>query len=147
MTRGEPGLPRRFSWRDRGYEVSAVEASWKSHGEDRGDVYVRRHWYDIRTTCGQRMRIYFDRNPGRAGSRRSRWWVYSLEGEPDFFTTQTLVQLVMQANGALPFDEDKYVLQLDDQFAYADFYASSRVALRHYVRPVRHKFWIAAGSQ
>jgi hypothetical protein len=70
-----------------------------------------------------------------------------LEGEPDFFTTQTLVQLVMQANGALPFDEEKYVLQLDDQFAYADFYARSGVALRHYVNPVRHKFWIAAGSR
>jgi hypothetical protein len=70
-----------------------------------------------------------------------------LEGEPDFFTTQTLVQLVMQANGALPFNEEKYVLRLDDQFAYADFYASSRVALRHYVHPVRHKFWIAAGSR
>jgi hypothetical protein len=68
-----------------------------------------------------------------------------LEGEPDFFTTQTIVQLVMQANGALPFDEEKYVLQLDDQFTYADFYAGSRVALRHYVNPVRHKFWIAAG--
>jgi len=54
---------------------------------------------------------------------------------------------VMQANGALPFNEEKYVLRLDDQFAYADFYASSRVALRHYVHPVRHKFWIAAGSR
>lgn len=70
-----------------------------------------------------------------------------LDGEPDFFTTQTIVQLVMQANGASPFDEEKYVLQLDDQFAYADFYAGSGVALRHYVNPVRHKFWIAAGSR
>jgi hypothetical protein len=70
-----------------------------------------------------------------------------LEGEPDFFTTQTIVQLVMQANGALPFDEEKYVLQLDDQFTYADFYAGASVALRHYVNPVRHKFWIAADSR
>lgn len=64
-----------------------------------------------------------------------------LEGEPDFFTAQTIVQLVMQANGALPLDEEKYVVRLDDQFTYADLHASPRVALRHYVNPVRHKFW------
>jgi hypothetical protein len=70
-----------------------------------------------------------------------------LEGEPNFFTTQTIVQLVMHANGALPFDKDKYVLRLDDQFIYPDLYAGSHLALRHYVNPVRHKFWNAGGSQ
>jgi hypothetical protein len=35
----------------------------------------------------------------------------------------------------------KYVLQLDDQFVYADRYAAAALALRHYVNPVRHKFW------
>ena len=70
-----------------------------------------------------------------------------LKGEPNFFTAQTIVQVVMRANGALPFDEEKYVLQLDDQFMYADLYAGSRVALRHYVNPVRHKFWIAVASR
>jgi len=78
MTRGEPGVPRTFVWRDARYEIASVESTWKGHGEDRGDVYVRRHWYDIVTTSGHRMRIYFDRNPGRAGSKRSRWWVYSV---------------------------------------------------------------------
>lgn len=79
MGRGEPGLPQAFEWRGRRYDVASVESSWKGHGTDRGDVYVRRHWYDIVTACGQRMRIYFDRNPGRAGSKRSRWWLYSVE--------------------------------------------------------------------
>ena len=64
-----------------------------------------------------------------------------LEGEPNFFTNQTIVQLVMHANGALPLDATKYVLQLDDQFVYPDRYASSHLVLRHYVNPVRHKFW------
>lgn len=77
------------------------------------------------------------------GTRR----LLELEGEPEFFTTQTIVQIVMQANGALPLDAAKYVLQLDDQFRYADFYAGSSIALRHYVNPVRHKFWIAAASR
>ena len=64
-----------------------------------------------------------------------------LQGLPDFFTNQTMTHLTMHANGASPFDEKKYVLQLDDQFVYPDRYASRELALRHYVNPVRHKFW------
>jgi hypothetical protein len=64
-----------------------------------------------------------------------------LQGEPNFFTNQTLTHLTMHANGAQPFDPAKYVLQLDDQFIYADCYAGPDLALRHYVDPVRHKFW------
>lgn len=70
-----------------------------------------------------------------------------LEGAADFFTNQTIVQLVMHANGALPFDEKKYVLQLDDQFIYPDLYAGSHLVLRHYVNPVRHKFWRAVSPR
>ena len=64
-----------------------------------------------------------------------------LEGPPTFFTNQTMTHLTVHANGALPFDPRKYVLQLDDQFVYPDRYASDDLALRHYVNPVRHKFW------
>ena len=64
-----------------------------------------------------------------------------LEGEPNFFTNQTMTHLAMHANGAVPFDPRKYVLQLDDQFVYPDRYANPQIALRHYVNPVRHKFW------
>ncbi|MEO5719421.1 MAG: hypothetical protein ABIR29_12750 [Chthoniobacterales bacterium] len=64
-----------------------------------------------------------------------------LDGEPNFFTNQTLVHLVMHANGALPLDPARYVLQLDDQFIYPDLYAGPHLVLRHYVNPVRHKFW------
>ena len=64
-----------------------------------------------------------------------------LEGEPNFFTNQTIVHLVMHANGALPLDATRYVLQLDDQFIYPDRHASRYLVLRHYVNPVRHKFW------
>jgi hypothetical protein len=63
------------------------------------------------------------------------------EGEPNFFTNQTMAHVAMHDNKALPLDRSKYVLQLDDQFIYADRYASPEVALRHYVNPVRHKFW------
>lgn len=64
-----------------------------------------------------------------------------LQGLPDFFTNQTMTHLTMHANGALPLDDRKYVLQLDDQFVYPDRYACRDLALRHYVNPVRHKFW------
>lgn len=64
-----------------------------------------------------------------------------LDGEANFFTNQTLTHLAMHANGARPFDPAKYVLQLDDQFVYPDRYAGPNLALRHYVNPVRHKFW------
>lgn len=64
-----------------------------------------------------------------------------LPGLPNFFTNQTMTHLTMHANGALPFDDRKYVLRLDDQFVYPDRYAGRGLALRHYVNPVRHKFW------
>jgi hypothetical protein len=64
-----------------------------------------------------------------------------LEGEPSFFTNQTMAHLTMHANAALHFDPAKYVLQLDDQFVFSDRYANPSLALRHYVNPVRHKFW------
>jgi hypothetical protein len=66
-----------------------------------------------------------------------------LDGLPTFFTNQTMTHLTMHANGAKALDERKYVLQLDDQFLYPDRYASRDLALRHYVNPVRHKFWTA----
>jgi hypothetical protein len=64
-----------------------------------------------------------------------------LKGEPNFFTNQTLTHLCLHANGAQPFDPRKFVLQVDDQTIYRDRYAGSSIAMRHYVNPVRHKFW------
>ena len=64
-----------------------------------------------------------------------------LPGPPTFFTNQTMTHLTMHQNGASALDERKYVLQLDDQFVYPDRYAGRDLALRHYVNPVRHKFW------
>jgi hypothetical protein len=64
-----------------------------------------------------------------------------LEGEPTFFTNQTMTHLTMHENGASSFDPAKYVVELDDQCVFADRHASASLALRHYVNPVRHKFW------
>ncbi len=64
-----------------------------------------------------------------------------LPGEPVFFTNQTMTHLTMHQNGAQPFDPASFVLQLNDQFEFVDRYASPDLVLRHYVNPVRHKFW------
>ena len=64
-----------------------------------------------------------------------------LKGEPNFFTTQTIVHLTMHLNRAKPLDPQKYVLQVDDQTIYRDRYAGPAIAMRHYVNNVRHKFW------
>lgn len=91
-----------------------------------------------------------ERNPVNAGClllQRNLDWTVGLErleqlnGPPNFFTTQTIVHLTMHLNGAEPFDPQKYVLQLNDQFGYRDVYAGGSLAMRHYVNPVRHKFW------
>jgi hypothetical protein len=47
----------------------------------------------------------------------------------------------LHANGARAFDPAKVVLKLDDQTIYRDKYANPSLMVRHYVNPVRHKFW------
>ena len=66
---------------------------------------------------------------------------HDLSEPPNFFTNQTLTHLALHASGAQSLDPQKFVLQLDDQFILRDAYARSSIALRHYVNPVRHKFW------
>lgn len=88
-------------------------------------------------------------NTGLLFFRRRLDWSVALErlrdlnGAPTFFTNQTLTQFVMHANGAEPLDDRAFVLQLDDQFIHRDLHAQSRIVARHYVNPVRHKFWTA----
>ena len=66
-----------------------------------------------------------------------------LNGPPNFFTNQTVMHFCMHANGAVAFDPEKFILQEDDQFIYRDRYNSASIAIRHYVNPIRHKFWAA----
>jgi hypothetical protein len=70
-----------------------------------------------------------------------------LNGEPSFFTNQTLTHLSLHANGAAAFDRQRFVLQVDDEFIYRDRYAGGSIAIRHYVNQVRHKFWAAIARQ
>jgi phosphoribosylglycinamide formyltransferase-1 len=78
MARGEPGVPDRFTWRDREYRLVGVVESWKTSGPCRhgsGEVYLRRHWYRIVADPPAELVVYFDRQARKPG--KPRWWVHT----------------------------------------------------------------------
>jgi hypothetical protein len=78
MARGEPGLPDRFAWRGTGYAVAAVLRTWKTSTRERGELYLRRHWYEVRTATGERMTLYCERQAKLGRNPKRRWWLYSI---------------------------------------------------------------------
>jgi phosphoribosylglycinamide formyltransferase-1 len=80
MARGEPGLPRRFTWRGRTFEVVEVLETWRETGpctSGGGERYVRRHGYEVRVASGERMRIVGERSGLRTPGR---WWLRAWAG-------------------------------------------------------------------
>lgn len=71
-----PELPPAFRWGEEMLEVREIRKKWRGTKEDRGDVYLKRHWYEFETSDGRVATVYFDRGakPGAA-----RWWLYTLE--------------------------------------------------------------------
>lgn len=80
MARGEPGLPGAFTWRGRRYVVIKLVAGWKKTGTDRGEVYLRRHYYDVETATGERMTLYCERQTKDRKKPKARWWLYTVRG-------------------------------------------------------------------
>ena len=81
MTRGEPGLPERFVWRDKEYTVAEVLEVWKETGPCRSgsdEQYLRKHWHKIRTTDGTIMTLYFERQARSRDQSKTRWWLYTI---------------------------------------------------------------------
>ena len=79
MARGEAGVPRTFTWRGTTHEVADLLASWKGTGQDRGETYLRRHWFRVRTTSGTILTIYCERQARNTKRPKSRWWVYTVQ--------------------------------------------------------------------
>jgi hypothetical protein len=81
-TVGEPTLPQRFTWRKQKFEIREVVRVWKEHEPDRthgsGELYLRKHWFEVRVDDGSVMKIYFQRQPMSGRSAKARWWLYSL---------------------------------------------------------------------
>ena len=81
MTRGEPGLPSRFVWREQEYAVADVLEVWKETGPCKsggGEQYLRKHWFRIRTGEGLEMTIYFERQARTKRQGKQRWWLYTV---------------------------------------------------------------------
>jgi hypothetical protein len=76
--RGEPPLPRRFTWRDETLAVESIARTWRSTNTDRGDVYLARHWYALALEDGREAVVYFDRKARRGAAT---WWLYTLADE------------------------------------------------------------------
>jgi hypothetical protein len=78
MSRGEPGLPWAFHWRGRRYDVAAVCSTWKSSSRERGELYLRRHWFEVALTDGSRMTLYCERQTKNRNKPKARWRLYSI---------------------------------------------------------------------
>jgi len=80
MARGEPGLPHRFTWRGDQYTLAEMLDSWKESGKctHGTEMYLRKHWYQIRTTTGEVMKIYFERQARSSKQAKQRWWLYTM---------------------------------------------------------------------
>ena len=81
MAAGEPALPQRFRWRKVEYtiaEVMSKEREFQPEGHTAGnEKYLRKHWFVILTTSGERIRIYCERQ-ARGRNKAQRWWLYSI---------------------------------------------------------------------
>ena len=80
MSRGEPGLPASFLWRKQEFRVVEVLKTWKetgpcSHGS--GEIYLRKHCYQLRMHDGSLWSVYFERQARSARETKHRWWLYT----------------------------------------------------------------------
>jgi hypothetical protein len=82
MTRGEPGVPGRFVWREKEYAVLDVLEAWKESGPCRSggsERYLRKHWFKVRTNNGLEMTMYFERQARTKQQSKKRWWLYTIK--------------------------------------------------------------------
>lgn len=82
MSRGEPGLPAEFTWRDQTVQVELLLEAWKQTSPEGGragaEVYLRRHYYKLRMSDGSSWTVYFVRQTPRSGAARQRWYLYTI---------------------------------------------------------------------
>ena len=82
MGRGEPGLPKGFTWRGREHVIVELVGSWKHssrEGGGAGDLYLRRHYYKLRMSDESVWTVYFVRQTPKSGNPKSRWFLYTID--------------------------------------------------------------------
>jgi hypothetical protein len=65
-----------FLWRERTLPIAAVLRSWRSTKTDRGDAYLKRHWFELQTAQGHKIEVYYDREARRGAPQ---WWLYTID--------------------------------------------------------------------
>jgi hypothetical protein len=75
MARGEPALPPEFTWRREPLAIRNVVRTWRTTKVDRGDTYVKRHYFQCETADGRIAVIYFERQARRI---EPRWHLYTI---------------------------------------------------------------------
>jgi hypothetical protein len=80
MSRGEPGLPAGFIWRDRECRIVRVVRRWKHLGPEAGskEMYLRRHYAETVMDDSSTWVVYCLRQPRGAGGTGGRWFLYSV---------------------------------------------------------------------
>lgn len=81
MASGAPGVPHEFTWRGTEYKIAVIVQTWKAlspcaSGAD--EMYVRRHYYRIKTITGEVMTLYCDRFVRGRNRTKNRWVLYSI---------------------------------------------------------------------
>jgi hypothetical protein len=72
----EPSLPTAFHWRNETLAIKSVRDRRRSTKVDRGDTYLKRHWFDLETVDGRVITVYYDRAAKRG---HPHWWLYAIE--------------------------------------------------------------------
>lgn len=75
VANGEPALPIAFAWRDEILTIAAVREKRRGLKEDRGETYLKKHYYEVELTDGRTATFYIDR---QAKPGRPRWWLYTI---------------------------------------------------------------------
>ena len=86
MAQGEPGLPGGFRWRAETFHIIERLGAWKEStregGRAGGELYLRRHYYQLRMSDQCVWTVYFTRQPTGQGNPKTRWFLYTRdEGE------------------------------------------------------------------
>ena len=93
MLEKKPGCPDRFVWRGKTHQITEKLSEWHDYGRQgrmahnmrpehavaaaqRGSWGVGRDYYRVRIETGQVFDLYYDRAPGKAGSRKGGWFLY-----------------------------------------------------------------------
>ena len=81
MAAGGPGLPRQFRWRSEIVSITRVLNTWRNRplpARQRRAIR-RKHWFEVATDSGLKMKIYFERQARSANKKKDRWWLFSTE--------------------------------------------------------------------